>query len=173
MTRWIAFLRAINTGHRRVKGDRLVAIFEDLGFEDVSTFQASGNVLFSADSPDTSAIEHALMDALEYEVPTVLRSGTHVDEIASAMPFDESELDASQRRVQVILIRDTVDPERLRRALSGAPPDEVLRALGGDVFWLPRVGISDSSLDLSALERMLGPVTVRTHATMGRLAARL
>lgn len=173
MTRWIAFLRAINTGHRRVKGDRLVGIFESLGFEDVSTFQASGNVLFSGDSPDGYAIEQALVDALEYEVPTVLRSGTQVREIASTMPFDESELDASEGRAQVILIRDTVDPERLNVALAGAPPDEVLRGHGGDVFWLPRAGISDSSLDLSAMERALGPVTVRTHATMGRLTARL
>ena len=40
--RWIAFLRAINTGNRRVKGDRLVSVFEACGFDDVSSFQASG-----------------------------------------------------------------------------------------------------------------------------------
>ena len=46
MSQYIAFLRGINVGGHRVKMDRLRAIFIELGLQDVSTFIASGNVLF-------------------------------------------------------------------------------------------------------------------------------
>ena len=172
-SRWIAFLRAINTGNRRVKGDQLVSVFAALGFEEVSSFQASGNMLFSADDPDPNAIEAALAGALGYEVPTVLRSGRTVHDIASATPFSPTELEASQRRVQVILVRDAASSDAVDAVLAATPVDDLLRPHGGDVFWLPRAGISDSVLDLAGVERNLGPVTVRTHNTILRLADRV
>ena len=46
MPRYITFLRAINVGGHTVKMDRLREIFESLGFANVETFIASGNVVF-------------------------------------------------------------------------------------------------------------------------------
>ena len=46
--RFIAFLRALNVGGHVVKMDALKRHFERLGFADVETFIASGNVVFSA-----------------------------------------------------------------------------------------------------------------------------
>ena len=46
MTRYIAFLRAINVSGRRVKMDHVRKLFEALGFSNVETFIASGNVIF-------------------------------------------------------------------------------------------------------------------------------
>ena len=43
MTRYIAFLRAINVGGHTVKMDQLRALFEELGLSNVETFIASGN----------------------------------------------------------------------------------------------------------------------------------
>jgi len=48
MPRCVAFLRAINVGGRTVKMDYLRSLFEDLGFADVETFIASGNVVFES-----------------------------------------------------------------------------------------------------------------------------
>lgn len=172
-SRWFAFLRAINTGHRRVKGDRLVAIFESLGHERVSSHLASGNVLFSADSPDRIELEGALRSGLGYDVPTVLRSERVVRDASLAMPFDQAELDATEQRIQVILLRDPVPPEALASVCTSASGDDLLRPRHGDVFWLPRAGISGSTLDLGAIERELGPMTVRTHNTIHRLVERL
>ena len=47
--RYAAFLRAVNLGkNRRVTSDRLKALFEEAGAEDVATFRTSGNVVFEA-----------------------------------------------------------------------------------------------------------------------------
>ena len=57
MPRYIAFLRAINVGGHTVKMDRLREIFESLGFANVETFIASGNVVFETTAGDTAALE--------------------------------------------------------------------------------------------------------------------
>src|SRR5664279_4431764 len=43
---YVAFLRGINLGNRRVKMADLARLFEEMEFGAVSTFIASGNVLF-------------------------------------------------------------------------------------------------------------------------------
>ena len=78
MPRYIALLRGINVGGHRVKMDRLRGLFEARGFEDVATFIASGNVIFSSDSVDAASlgrdIEEHLENELGYEVATFIRT---------------------------------------------------------------------------------------------------
>ena len=52
MTKYIAFLRGINSGgNQTVRMEVLRKTFEDLGFENVKTVLASGNVIFETDTP--------------------------------------------------------------------------------------------------------------------------
>ena len=53
------------------------------------------------------------------------------------------------------------------------PDEDLLRYFEGDVFWLPRAGISDSKLNIKGLEGTLGEFTIRTVRTLVRLSARL
>lgn len=71
MTRYVAFLRSINTPPRHVKMARLQTVFNGLGFENVATFIASGNVIFDTDDPFDLVlrIEAALEADLGFEVP--------------------------------------------------------------------------------------------------------
>ena len=48
MTRYVALLRAINVGGHTVKMDALRKHFSRMGFANVETFIASGNVIFDA-----------------------------------------------------------------------------------------------------------------------------
>ena len=50
MTRYVAFLRGVNLGKRTVRSAELKAAFEAMGFAEVKTLLASGNVLFDAAS---------------------------------------------------------------------------------------------------------------------------
>ena len=50
MSRYIAFLKAINVGGHNVKMDQLRKIFESMQFKNVETFIASGNVIFETES---------------------------------------------------------------------------------------------------------------------------
>ena len=60
MTKFIAFLRAINVGGRNVKMDALRQIFVEMGFAHVETFIASGNVIFDTDVVGRKALEQQI-----------------------------------------------------------------------------------------------------------------
>ncbi len=87
MTRYAAFLRGVNLGKRTVKSADLKAAFEAMGFGDVKTLLASGNVLFDANSGRglKAKIEAGLRAEFGFEVGTVLRS---IDELKAMVAAD-------------------------------------------------------------------------------------
>src|SRR4051794_1405623 len=91
MKRYVAFLRGINVGGHRVKMDHLRDLFTALGFSNVTTFIASGNVIFDTPAPDVSAIESRieghLKASLGYEVDTFLRTPAELATVVAFRPF--------------------------------------------------------------------------------------
>ena len=57
MPKFVAFLRAINVGGHLVKMDELRGLFEALGFSNVETFIASGNVIFDSKATNVKSLE--------------------------------------------------------------------------------------------------------------------
>jgi uncharacterized protein (DUF1697 family) len=91
MSGYAAFLRGMNVGGHRISNAELRVHFEQLGLSDVSTFRASGNVIFAdAGEPPSelvTRIEAGLATALGYDVPVFLRSAKEVLKIAAHQPF--------------------------------------------------------------------------------------
>src|SRR5437660_11160872 len=88
-----AFLRGVNLGgRRRVTNAELTAALEAAGFEQVGTFRASGNVVFTSprrasDETLQRRVEEGLERALGYAVRTFVRSAQEVSAIATRRPF--------------------------------------------------------------------------------------
>ena len=177
MGRYAAFLRGMNLGNRRIANDELRGHVSALGFEDVATFRASGNVIFEA-GEDTGAdqiaerLEHGLAEALGYEVPVFLRGAAEIETIAAHRPFEPSQLEASKGKLQVALLLEKPGATARRRALSLATDEDRLALSGRELYWLPSGGISESDLDLAALGALLGPTTIRTKGTVEQLVAK-
>jgi uncharacterized protein (DUF1697 family) len=90
MTRCVAFLRGINVGGRSVQKEKLVVVFDGLGFQGVETFRQSGNVVFesSASGADVGErIGSALQEALGYEVTVFLRAMGDLRQLVDGDPF--------------------------------------------------------------------------------------
>ena len=91
MTKYIAFLRAINVGGHTVKMDHLRQLFESLDLTNVETFIASGNVIFEWKPANSKSlekkIEKKLHEELGYETTTFIRTNTEVAEIEKYNPF--------------------------------------------------------------------------------------
>jgi uncharacterized protein (DUF1697 family) len=177
MARYAAFLRGMNLGRRRIANADLARHVAALGFADVATFRASGNVVFTAaaDAPVARLarrLEDGLRAALDYDVPVFVRSAEQVRAIAAHAPFDAAELAASSGKPQVVLLHEAPSAAARRRALALAPPGDRLAFAGTELHWLPRAGLADSELDLKALAELLGPTTVRTKGTIELIAAR-
>jgi uncharacterized protein (DUF1697 family) len=175
--RYVAFLRGMNLGGRRIKNEELRAEFETLGFEDVATFRASGNVIFGSpgganESALNGRIESGLGDALGYEVPVFLRRCAEVAAIAARRPFDPKLVAASRGKLQVSLLAKQPSAAARKRALALGGEEDRLAIAGRELYWLPSGGISESDLDLDAIDAALGKGTMRTMGTIEQIAAR-
>ena len=175
MPRYFALLRGINVGGHRVKMDRLRELVEVLEFENVETFIASGNVIFSSASRDVQAMEERiarqLHEALGYEVPTLIRSQSELESMAT---FEPSEPAPTDQSVYVIFLPEAADVE-LRRSLDNLSTDtDRFEFAGREVYWLIRGKLSESPLFGKDLTKVTGrgPTTMRSMTTIRRLVAK-
>ena len=175
MSRYVAFLRGMNLGRRRIKNPELCAAFEDIGFANVAAYLASGNVIFDTDASDSDAvavaIESGLRDSLGYEVPTFLRSADEVRAIAEHAPFADVTAERTGK-LQVAMIGEEVGGSDRNSVLELSNDADLLEMVGRELYWWPKGNFLDSQLDLKAIESILGPFTIRTKNTMERLASK-
>lgn len=177
MPRYIAFLRAINVvGRRIVKMDDLRALFADLGFTQVETFIASGNVIFTTARTDASALETEiaahLHASLGYEVATFLRTDAETCAVASCKPFSDEQLAASQA-FNVAFLAAPLSEEGRQTLNNFRTEIDDFHTHGREVYWLCRLRQSDSKFSTNAFERALKTkTTLRGINTVRRLAAK-
>jgi len=174
---YAAFLRGVNLGkHRRVKSADLCAACEDAGLAGVAAFRASGNVVFDADGGSaaelTGRVEAALAEALGFDVVVFLRSAKQVRAIAAQEPFDAAVAGRAKGKLQVAILAEEPGAAARRAALALATDDDLLAIAGRELYWLPKGGTADSDLDQKALEKEVGPWTMRTMGTIEQIAAK-
>ncbi len=176
MATYVAFLRGMNLGNRRIKNDELRAEFEQLGFDAVATFRASGNVVFESAEEDeaalTATIEAGLAASLGYDVPVFLRSSAEVAAAAAHEPFDPDLVAASKGKLQVSLLLTKPAAPARKRVLALATDEDLLAIQGRELYWLPSGGVLESELDQKAITAALGSTTTRTMGTIEQIAAK-
>jgi uncharacterized protein (DUF1697 family) len=90
MHQYIAFLRGINGGLTLKMAD-LRKLFERLGFTNIKTVLATGNVIFEASQGNkmdiASQIERAIASAYNYETVAILYTKDELDDLIEADPF--------------------------------------------------------------------------------------
>ena len=177
MPKYIAFLRAINVGGHTVKMDHLRALFEAVGFLNVETFIASGNVIFDSKSASAASLERKiekhLLQSLGYEVATFIRSLRELGEIAGYRPFPEADMEADSNTVYIGFLGTSPTKEAEQKLVSAATPVDDFHVCGTEVYWLCRTGFSESLFSGARLEKYLGMnTTLRNSNTIKRLAAK-
>lgn len=174
MPRHVAFLRAINVGGRRASRDQLTACLESLGFENVTTFRASGNLIFDAPRQSQTAltkrIDDALTESLGYDVRSFLRTAAQVHAIAAHTPFPKKVIDASGGKLQVALLRKRPPKAACDDVLAMATDDDRLAVEGTELYWLPSGGQMQTELNLRAIDDLVGENTRRTKSMVGEIA---
>jgi uncharacterized protein (DUF1697 family) len=177
MNRYVAFLRGMNLGGRRIKNEELRRHFEEIGFEEVATFRASGNVVFATPKREAEGklarrVEAELGERLGYEVPVFLRSVGEMAAIAARQPFAAGAVKRSKGKLQVSFLQKKPSAAAKKKALVAATEDDLLAIEGRELYWLPSGGISESELDWRPIEAALGPGTIRTMGTVEQIAAK-
>ncbi len=177
MPQYLAFLRAINVGGHTVKMDQLRRMFEALGFANVETFIASGNVIFALPSKSAKAlekkIEKHLHESLGYEVATFIRTTAELAEIAQYQPFSATELNDKSNRLYIAFTAEPPSAAAKQKLLASATETDEFHIHGREVYWLCRTQFHESKFSGALLEKILGmPATVRNATTVRKMAAK-
>ena len=176
MSRFIAFLRAINVGGHTVKMDHLRQLFESLGFSDVETFIASGNVMFETTAknarPLEGKIEARLRERLGYEVATFIRTDQELVAIANYQPFRPSDLEAAAA-FNIAFLTDKIDAKSTQKLMALRTDIDDFRVHEREIYWLCRKKQSESTISNAVLEKTLGrQSTLRGINTVKKIAAK-
>lgn len=177
MPHYVALLRGINLGKRRIKMDELRALFEQLKFADVATFIASGNVLFTAKTADerklTSQIESHLKKSLGYEVDTFLRTRSEIAAVAAFRPFAVPELENPANTIHAGFLREALSAAQARQLIACRTEVDEFCVEGREFYWLCRIKSHESKAwNSAAMKALKLPTsTMRNLTTVRKLAA--
>jgi uncharacterized protein (DUF1697 family) len=164
---YVGFLRAINTGKRRIKMADLRSVYEDLGYTDVATHIASGNVIFeAASSPGSPGLERAFEERFGFTSEVFLRRSDEIATIIESVvwtPDDEP--------VEVSFLEYTPDASDARALEATAVEPERLWVVGREVFFLRGRGrgIPTVHKEATSMRILQMKMTRRTMATVTQI----
>jgi uncharacterized protein (DUF1697 family) len=156
-----------------VSGADLKGIFEGAGFGQVSSFRTSGNVVFAtgreSEAKLRERIEAALPDALGFDVTVFVRTAAEVEAIADHEPFPAEAVEATEGRLQVIMLGGKPTAAARRKVLASATEPDLLALRGRELYWLPEAGTLTSEWSVGTADELLGTTTMRTMGTVAAL----
>jgi uncharacterized protein (DUF1697 family) len=163
----VALLRAVNLGARnKMPMAELRAACVELGYDDVSTFIASGNVIFPSSAPKAGELERLVEERFGVATTAVYRSAAELAELAAAKPF------ASKTPECFVAFLAGKPAKANFEALSTSDyPDEGWERVGPDLALLYPSSFHRARLNGARLERLLNvQVTLRNWRTVTKLA---
>jgi uncharacterized protein (DUF1697 family) len=169
----VALLRGINVGGRhKLPMKELVALFEEVGSEDVRTYIQSGNVVFRSASKSvaevTAELEWAIEARFGFEVPIVMRSVEALCDIVARNPFVAA--GADPRHLHVGFLSDAPTEQAVASLDPARTNIDSFRVLGTEVHLHVPGGMGRTKLTTDWFDRRLGTtMTVRNWRTVNKL----
>ncbi len=170
--RQIVLLRGINLGAtNRVPMPALREVLGDRGFEGVSTYLQSGNIVLSSElSPARLAGEckNAIASAFDLDIGVLVRTRDELGTVVARNPL--AEVADNPKRYQVTFLEHELSPQQLQALTSRCAPSERVVAIGREVYaWHPE-GVAHSRLWARLGGKSLGVAgTSRNWATVTAL----
>jgi uncharacterized protein (DUF1697 family) len=136
MTIYVAFVRGINVGGRNLlKMQEVCQRFSAFGLSNVSSYKASGNILFETDMKADDIMSKAKEELRELsgrELEVFLRTSSDIREIIELHPFKGRDVDLSKLYVTFLSNKPT---DEVKLPLWSRNEDvEIFLSRGGEVF---------------------------------------
>jgi uncharacterized protein (DUF1697 family) len=175
MPRYLALLRGVNVGGKKLAMSDLRGVAEQLGYTGVSTYIQSGNLLFSSDASDQNGLarelEQEIAGRLGVECDVVVLTAADLNRVITDNPFPD---EANPRALHALLHQDDVGDDirtrvagALDRAAAKGCQDEAAAA-GRAIYLHTPNGIGRSELAVQ-LGRVHKSGTARNWATVTKL----
>jgi uncharacterized protein (DUF1697 family) len=164
MTSYVALLRAVNVGGTgKLPMAELRAMGEALGFTDVRTYIASGNLVFKSDLDEATVkqdLGRALAQYAGKSVGVLVRTGAEMSAVLAENPFPDA---PANRTVAIFL--DTPPPADFLSGVSGRQGEDIA-AGRREIYVHYADGMADSKLRIAAASSG----TARNLNTIAKLA---
>lgn len=177
MARFIALLRAVNVGGRKLPMAELRALCGELGWEEVETYIQSGNVVFRAPGKPAALearLEKAISGRFGLDVPAIVRTSAQWSGYAAANPFAKAAGD-EPNRLQLLVSKRPPADDAAERLMERAKAGESVKAAGGALWFHFPEGVGTSKLTPALIDKACGsPSTGRNWRTvlkLGEMAA--
>ncbi|MGB5369565.1 MAG: DUF1697 domain-containing protein [Flavobacteriaceae bacterium] len=174
MTIYIALLRGINvSGQKKIKMEALRSMMCKLGFEAVTTYIQSGNIVFKANSPDSEFLQQSIERHIEitfgHEVPVLVLSIKELTRILDLNPYREPDTVDLAKLYYVLLFHKPAQ-ERIVAFNSEKFDNERFAIANNCVYLSCEKGYGNAKLNNNLVERKLKvTATTRNHKTMIKL----
>lgn len=172
---YVSLLRGINVGpHKRIKMDKLRHCFKSLGFDNVTTYINSGNVVFKTAKISTAAlsktIEEKLFSEFGFPVPVVSRTAREIAETAVNNPLLKQR-GIDLERLHVMFLSGPLNSAAQKNLAQSTALPERSHCSGQEIYlYLPN-GVAHSELMKALLDRLLSvTTTTRNWKTVNQLA---
>lgn len=157
MTRFAAFLRAVNVGGRKLSMDELRRVCVDAGLEDVQTYIQSGNVACSSNLRSAAKlealIEDGLRDATGLDTTVIARTSAELAKVVAEPPWPPGSLGPT--RLVVVFLKTKPKGRDGPVDLSSYGSEVAVRR--GKELYVDYVnGQGRSKVTNAVLERLLG-----------------
>jgi len=169
MTHYVALLRGVNVGGVNLKMADLAEVVRGVGYDDVTTVLASGNVLFTtrdAASTAKQTLESALRTRFGYDAWVHVLTLDAIRTIIAAYLYPRS----AERHAYVVF---AVKPEVRSELLAVELDPAIEQAMAGDgvIYWsVPKGNTLDSAMGKAQSKASYKPwITTRNLNTLERL----
>jgi uncharacterized protein (DUF1697 family) len=168
---YIAFLRGINVGNIRIKMTDLKSAFETMGYQDVTTYLQTGNVVFTANETIEEIkpkLEKGLSSTFHYDANVLLYEYEVLANIIAQYPFEKDDM----HHAYIIFVENSSYMDLLM-ALGKEVGEEAGRiALGnGVMYWKVKIGdtLGTPFAKILAKAKFKSVVTTRNINTLEKM----
>lgn len=174
-TNYIALLRGINVGgNAKISMPLLKQTFQRLGFEHVSTYINSGNVVFRSALGDHQQVASMITEAIHadftLDVPVLVRSEEQLTLVVEALP--ETWQNNADQKTDILFLWDEVDTPESVIELEAVEGVDELRYVPGAIIWhIERKDYAQSTMQQFIRTKVYKKMTARNCNTVRKLAA--
>lgn len=170
MNAYVAFLRGINVGGRTIKMDALRELLEDLGYANVRTVLASGNVVFETKNTNPAKlkneIEKGIKEQFGFDVHIILRSAKELKTLVKQDPFKGVKV-TPQTRLYITFLSQPAKSKLKVPHKSLAGDYEILAVTPGHIASVLTLGKSGTVDAMAILSKEFGEqITTRNWNTI-------
>lgn len=162
--KYIALLRGINVGgNNRVDMKQLKQLFEKMGYESVTTYINSGNIVFGSNEGDEMKlaldIEQAIDADFGFAVRVIVVSEQVLKHIATKVPPSWTH-DSTDKRCEVLFLWPEIDSEQVLAKIESTEVDTLVYYPGAVVWRMDR-----RDYNRSGMHKLIGSEVYKKSTT--------